>query len=160
MSNTPLTKLDTKGLLQLYAAVMEELRTRGVVRSSNNPVADYTERLVAERLGLERTGNSVAGHDAVDRSGRRYQIKGRRITAHNRSTQLSALRDLDHIPFEYLVGVVYREDFSVDYAGLVPYEVVLETSSFVARTNSHRFMMRRSVLADPRVTDVTAKLAV
>jgi hypothetical protein len=34
-------------LLLAYARLMEELRSRGIVRSSNNPVADFTEFLVA-----------------------------------------------------------------------------------------------------------------
>jgi hypothetical protein len=41
--------LSTRELLSLFARILEELRRRKVVRSSNNPVADYTEWLVAKR---------------------------------------------------------------------------------------------------------------
>ena len=37
-------------LLALYAAIVEELRLRGVTRSSNNPVADYTKFLCRRHL--------------------------------------------------------------------------------------------------------------
>lgn len=148
------------GLLKLYAAIVEELRQRGVTRSFNNPVADYTEHLVARALSLTLTGNSSSGHDAVDAEGRRYQIKGRRVTPQNPSTELSAIRNLPQRPFDFLVAAVYRADFSVDYAAVVPYEVVVELAKYVKHTNAYRFLMKRTVLDDPRVTDVTSRLAV
>ena len=148
------------GLLKLYAAILEELRQRGVTRSSNNPVADYTEHIVARALSLTLTGTSASGHDAVDPEGRRYQVKGRRVTPQNPSTELSAIRNLPQRPFDFLVAVVYRADFSVDYAGMVLYEVVVELAKYVKHTNAYRFLMKRTVLDDPRVTDVTSRLAV
>lgn len=104
-------------LLLAYASLMEELRTCGIVRSSNNPVADFTEFFVARALGLTLDGKSAAGHDALDTTGVRYQIKGRRPTEHNKSVQLGIM---------------------------------------CTGTNFH---FRRSVLNDPRVTDITEKLA-
>ena len=44
-------QLDNKQLLEVYCALMSELRERGVVRSANNPVADYTETLVSNAAG-------------------------------------------------------------------------------------------------------------
>ena len=145
-------------LLRLYAEILEELRGRGVTRSTNNPVADYTEYVVAKSLKLTRTANSERGHDAVDAQGHRYQIKGRRITARNPSTELSAIRNLPQRPFDLLVAVVYRADFTIDYAGIVPHEVVSELAKYVQHANAYRFLMKRSVLDDPRVTDVTSTI--
>ena len=48
-------------LLQTRGAVIDELRRRGVVRTANNPIGDYTEWLVCNRLGLEIQGNNQAG---------------------------------------------------------------------------------------------------
>ena len=154
-----LTQPSVAELLKLYANVLEELRRRGVTRSSNNPAADYTEHLVATRLGLKLSGNSAAGFDAVDDHGTRYQIKGRRLTPENQSTELSAIRRLPERPFDVLIAVVYRPDFSVDYAAQVPYEVVSELATYAKHTNAYRFLMRRAILDDPRVTDVTQRLA-
>jgi len=145
-------------LLKLHAQVLEELRRRGIMRSSNNPVADYTEHLVTTKLGLTLRHNSAAGHDAVDNKGRRYQIKGRRLTPENASTELSAIRNLPGKPFDFLIGVVYRPDFTVDYAAQVPYEVVVELAKYSKHTNAYRFLMRRSIIVDARVTDVTDRL--
>ena len=49
----------------------------------------------------------------VIRAGRKFEIKGRRPTPENSSRQLSALRDLDEKPFNFLVGILFDEDFSV-----------------------------------------------
>ena len=145
-------------LLGLYAELMEVLRTRGVVRSSNNPVADFTEGLVAKALGLEVCGNSNSGYDATDPDGIRYQIKGRRVTPQNASTQLSAMRRLQDRPFDIMAAVLFNPDFTVRYAALVPIEAVLKYSNFVEHTNSYTFLFRPSVLEDPLVQDITSKV--
>jgi hypothetical protein len=43
-------------------------------------------------------------------------------------------------------------------AALIPHAVALERASFVARTNSHRFILRDDVWNAPNVKDVTADL--
>lgn len=39
-------------LLRLQAGAVEELRRRGIVRTGNNPVGDYADRLRAARARL------------------------------------------------------------------------------------------------------------
>ena len=153
------SQLNDKQLLGAYCSLMTELKDRGVVRSSNNPVADYTETLVSRALGLSLESQSQACYDARGADGTRYQIKGRRLTAHNKSTQLSALRNLAQRPFDTLAAVAYSQDLSVLYGALIPVEVVMELSRFSAHSNSHIFMFRRNVLEDSRVTDITSTLA-
>lgn len=154
------SNLDDGELLRTYASLMEELRSRGIVRSSNNPVADFTEFLVARALGLTLEGKSAAGHDAIDTSGVRYQIKGRRPTEHNRSVQLGIMRNLSSRPFDVLAAVIYSPTFSVSYGGLIPIEVVSEFGHYSKHSNGQIFHFRRSVLNDPRVTDITSRLSV
>ena len=155
-----LSSFGVADLLRLYGEVLEELRRQGVIRSTNNPVADYTEYLVSIKLGLTLQGNSVSGFDAKDSDGHRYQIKGRRLTPQNRNTELSAIRNLPNHPFDHLIAVVYRQDFTIDYAAQVPYDVVVELAKYSKHTNAHRFHVRRNVLEDSRVTDVTSRLVV
>ncbi|MGQ0708995.1 MAG: hypothetical protein ACT4NV_04520 [Rhodoferax sp.] len=148
------------GLLITYASILHILRTRGIIRSFNSPVADIAEWLVSKKLGLTLAPKSGKSFDATDSNGKRYQIKGRWLAGSNRSTQLSAIRDLDADPFDFLVGVVFDEDFRVDYAAIVPVAVVRSRSSFVARTNSHRFLFPRSLLSMAGVTDISDSLRV
>ena len=154
------SQLDDRQLIGAYCLLMSALKDRGIVRSANNPVADYTETLVCKALGLtQETSQSQAGYDAIEpASGRRYQIKGRRLTAHNTSTQLSALRNLHERPFDLLAAVAYDQNMDVLYAALIPVDVAIELSRYTAHTNSHILMFRRSLLDDQRVTDITDAL--
>ena len=145
-------------LLLLYANVLSTLRDRGVLRSSNNPVADYSEWLVARALGLRLVSQSVKGHDAVAPDGTRYQIKGRRATPTNGSRQLSAIRGLevqDTHPFDYLVGVLYNFDFTVMKAAQIPIAIVRQQARPAPHVNGWRFILRDSVWALPGVIDVS-----
>ena len=67
--------MSERALLQLYSDLMEELRSRELIRSSNNPVADYAEKIAVERLGLTRAGKEERGYDALDEQGTKYRKK-------------------------------------------------------------------------------------
>ena len=151
-------RLSDQGLLRRYSEVMQELRARGIVRSSNGPGADYAEGLVAKAFELELASASTAGYDGVDRRGRKFEVKCRRLTPHNGSRQLSAIRGLEGKHFEVLAGVLFDSNFKVIRAALVPYEVVKEHASFVRATNSWKFMLRDSVWSLPGVKDITSEL--
>jgi len=159
MGTPKLSQLSSAQLLNLYAGVMEELRARDLLRSSNGPVADLAEAIVARALRLKLTGKSSAGHDAIDKAGNRYQIKARRLTAENTSRQLSALRRLNCRPFDFLAGVLFDAQFRVMRACLLPHEVVVRRATFMPQVNGHRFLLRDDVWDEPGVTDVTAKAA-
>ncbi len=98
-------------LLNLHAKVLEELRTRKIIRSSNNPVGDYAEHLCCQAFGWQQADNSEKDADAVGEDGMRYQIKGRRMTRHNGSRQLGALRRLPEKNFDYVAGVLFNPHF-------------------------------------------------
>ena len=118
-------------LLALHARIAEELRDRGIARTSNNPTGELAEHLFCTAFGWIPAGNSSANIDASAPDGIRYQIKGRRITRHNQSRQLSAIRDLKGRHFDFLAGVVFTEDYRVRRAALIPYAVVDRRAKFV-----------------------------
>jgi hypothetical protein len=62
-------------LLALHAGIGDELMRRGICRTTNNPVADYTEHLVTNALGLTLAPKSTKGFDATDSGHKRYEIK-------------------------------------------------------------------------------------
>src|SRR5262249_35603914 len=123
-------------LLGLYDSLMCELRTRGIIRSSNNPVADYAEWLASQALGLTLETKSTAGFDGVCVDGLRYQVKGRRRTPQNASVQLGQIRGLAERHFDFLIAIIFHSDFSVDYAGQIPHQVVIERAKFNEHTNA------------------------
>lgn len=153
-----LTQKSPKELFRLYGEILAELRERSIIRSTNNPIADYGELLFAKALKLERTGKSTKGHDAVSVDGTRYEVKARRLTAHNGSRQLSALRALDKGHFDFLAGILFREDFSVWKGCLIPRKVVLKYSTYREHTNAWIFHLEDAVWSYPGVVDVTKKL--
>ena len=152
-----LGNLEIKELLKLQATVIDELKKRGVVRTRNNPVGDYTEWLVAKSLCLELADNSAAGYDAIDEKGARYQIKGRRITAENKSRQLSAIRNYEGNEFDYLVAIIFNEYYDIIEARLAPHEVVGSYAKYREHVNAHILHLKGPILDDPRVTDIAHK---
>jgi hypothetical protein len=153
-----LARLATSTLLAHYAEVMDVLRERGVIRSSNNPVADYIEHLCELALSLTLAGKSVKGYDATDAVGKKYEIKGRRLTDQNPSRQLGALRGLEERPFDYMAAVLFNEDFKVRKACLLPLKQVHQHSAYIKRTNSYRFLLTDSVWDLPGAVDITKKV--
>lgn len=150
-----LESLATIDLLRLFARVLDQLRERGVIRSSNNPVADYAEGLVASALGLKLVPNSTTGYDAEDPQGNRYEIKGRRWTKHNRSTQLSVIRGLDLNHFSFLVGVLFNDDFSVERSCVIPRDVVLKVAVHRKHVNGWIIQLRPELMRASGVRDIT-----
>jgi hypothetical protein len=145
-------------LLALHAATLDQLRVRGIVRSANAPGGDYAELLFTRAFGWTRNENSAIGCDATDWSGRRYQIKSRRLSELNGSRQLSALRRLPEQPFDYLAAVLFEKDYKVAKAAMIPHEVVASRARFQQHTNSWTFFLDDNVWALPGVRDVTQEL--
>lgn len=153
------TQAKTRELLTLYSKVMEELRQRKIVRSGNNPAADYCESLVVKALKLRPLGRAHKGCDAVDDlDKKRYEIKCRRITKYNPSTQASVIRDLDSGHFDYLVGVLFDDDFNVTRACIVPHKVVKESAAYRKYINGWLLHLRPSLWDTPGVRDITSDL--
>jgi hypothetical protein len=150
-------KRSEEQLLQLYADVLDELQKRGTLRSGNNPVADYAETLCVRAFGWTLVTKSTKGHDAVDANGRRIEIKARRITIHNPSRQLSAIRGIEDRRFARLAGVLFNAQFRVLRAALIPYRVIRSEAKFVPGTNSWRFLLRDDVWKLRGVVDITDK---
>ena len=147
--------LRTHELLALFSGVLDELRRRETIRSTNNPVADYAESLVSRALSLTLATKSSTGYDAVDVLGQRYEIKGRRPTRQNPSRQLSAIRRLEAKHFSFLAGVLFKEDFSVHRACLIPYETVEQLAVYRPHVNAWILHLRDSVWSVQGVQDIT-----
>jgi hypothetical protein len=159
MRDSELKQASPRELLTFFARVLEQLREREVVRSGNNPVADYSESLVVRALRLKRLGGSNKGCDAMDDSnGKRYEIKGRRITKYNPSTQLSVIRELDSRHFDYLVGVLFDDNFTVTRACCVPWKVVHHCAKPRKHVNGWIMHLTPSVWEQPGVRDITPEL--
>lgn len=146
MDSHKFAKMADEELLSLYADLMEALRNRALVRSSNNPVADYAERVAVEQMQLTRAAKEERGFDATDRGRKKYQVKGRRPTRHNQSRQLGVIRDLDEHLFDYLVAVIFGEHFEVLEIWKIPYAFVSKHVTWSKHQNGHIFQAKPHLL--------------
>ena len=153
-----ISEASVRELLRLHAEVMDELRERKVVRTGNSPLGDYAELLFKTAFGWHFEANSSAGYDATDQQRVRYQIKARRLTPHNRSRQLSAIRRLPEAMFDSLAAVLVNERYEVTRAILLPHYRVAELAKRVEQTNSWRFMLEEGVWQAEGARDVTSEL--
>jgi hypothetical protein len=148
--------LNSEVLLQLYGKLMEELRRRKLVRSSNNPVSDYAEKIVCEKLKLSLAGKSSKGYDAIDENtGIKYQIKARRLTSHNRSRQLGVIRNLDQNPFDYLIAVIFNESFEPIEIWQIPLGTIPKYARYSKHQNGHILVLTGDVLQDKTVSPIS-----
>jgi len=157
MKPADLTSIPLPELLGLHGAILAELKRRKISRTENNPTGDYAEYLVAQKLGLRLEENSELGFDATDDKGIRYQIKGRRLTPGNRSTQLGAIRKLKEHEFDYLIGVLFDEVYRVQKVAKLPHVVVGEYAKYRSHPNAHILLLNKAVLSDNRIEDLTKK---
>lgn len=99
----PLTDLAVRDLLTLDAAVIAELRVRGLTRTNNKPIGDIAEHIVHIARGGSLEPNSTKSHDITTPTGKRIQVKamGARIAGAN--GKFSAFRSLDFDSAVFLV---------------------------------------------------------
>ncbi len=150
--------LTVSELLGCFANVLDELKKRKIVRTRNNPVADYAEWLVTQQLGLSLERSSKRGYDATDHSGKRYQIKSRRLDQTNKSRRLSVTRNLDAAEFDYLIGILFNRDFTVMEAYKIPYGAIKKHARFNKHQNGHILYLQGEVLTAPEVKNITKVL--
>jgi hypothetical protein len=153
-----LENLSARELLLLGRRINAVLSDRKISRSSNNPVSDYAELLIAKALNLDLAPRATKGYDAIDKeTGEKYEIKCRWLSRSNTSRQLSAIRDLVGAHFDFLVAVVLDPDCTVKMAVKVPHASV--KGRFSKHTNSHIVFADAKLLAADKAEDITRKVA-
>ena len=155
-SSADLEETGTGRLLSLMGGILSELRSRGICRTENLPTGDFAEFLFRQAFGWKLEGNSKRGFDATDEQGKRYQIKGRRLTKHSQSRQLSAIRGFDQ--FDFLAAVLFDEMYGVQRAAIIPVATVKEESTFVEYTNSYKLLLPDNAWKIQNVRDVTREM--
>lgn len=146
--------------LKEYARILNELNEAGVVRTYNSPVGDYAEWLVAEKLKLTLESNSAKGHDALDeKSGIRYQVKSRWIHKGTKNKALNVIRNYDENQFDYLIIVLFKDDFSVEKVYKVPHDVIGKHFTYNKHQNGYVVRVTKKLENDPEVTDITELFA-
>ncbi len=147
----------TTELLGAYAAILNELESRGVVRTRNAPAGDYAEWLCQKALGGSLEPNSAKSHDLTLADGTRIQVKCRVVTDPTKQRQqLSAIRSWD---FDLLAVVLLDPvDYSVLLGVLLPVDVVRPTARWIERVKADRVDLTPELLSQESVSDITGAL--
>lgn len=148
-------EIKTAQLLGDFGRILMELRRRKICRSENIPTGDLAEYLSCQALSLTLTTNSSKGFDAIDAEGKRYQIKGRRVTVGNKSRQLSAIREIDAAHFDYVLAVFFDSEFRVYFAYRFTAAACISHARFVPRTNSFRLFANEDIIQRVDTVDYT-----
>lgn len=151
-----MTDQEVVNKLKEYASILNSLHTAGIVRTYNSPVGDYAEWLVSTKLNLRLEKNSEKGYDAIDaNTGLRYQVKSRWMHPGKNSRQLNVIRNYDDNQFDYLVAVIFGNDFEVAEAYLIPHDVPKEYFSFNKHQNGIVVTLTQEFVKDERIEDIT-----
>ena len=139
----------------MLTQVIGELRRRAVVRSKN-VTGDYAEFLAARALKLELAPNSTPGFDGTDKSGITYQIKGRQWTDSNNSRQLGVIRHIN--AFDQLVAIVFRPDWTVEAAAVIPPNIVKKFATKSEHQNGYILHARENVMKHEKARNITRQV--
>jgi hypothetical protein len=134
------------------AALMRDLRRRGLVRSEKNLIGDYAEALVAEVLGGEvEASGANPGFDLVLPDGSRVQVKARRETALSTPSHYSDFSTLDDEPFDLFVGVLFDEDFRAVESRITSLARVI---AFARPVHGKQRLSITALRSDPEASDL------
>lgn len=138
-------------LLGLYAELLLYLKNLKTIRTTNSPTGDYAEYIACKLFKLKPAPNSTKSYDAKDRLGKKYQVKSRRITQHNKSHLLGVIRGLKQADFNYLVVVIFNEDFTLSKVYKMPKNIVAKYARYSKHQNGHLLTMKGAILKDPKL---------
>lgn len=157
-SEVNLKKLSSIQLLRNHFGIMEELKKQGVIRTRNNPISGYAEWLVSKKLNLLLTGNSTQGVDAIDKKGKRYQVKARHLVSPSSSRQLGVIRNLGKKQFDVLLVVMFDRNFNIENAYLVPHKIIGRYARYSKHQNGHILIIKGGILTDRWIKEISSLL--
>lgn len=144
-----ISNLSSLALLKLTSEIKSQLKSRGVIRT-NNVLGDYAESLVCNSLNLKMESSSTKGIDATGADGKTYQIKAR-MGSRGTVPTIKSLRSFD---FDYLVLIIFNEDYSVKFSGKLSSALAKEWAIHNPRVNGFRLTISKALLNDNRIEPV------
>jgi hypothetical protein len=98
MTKPDISEFSAVDLLRLPYAAIDELKHRGIVRTSNAPLGDYAEYIVAKTYNGTLEKNSAKSFDILFSDGKTCQVKARRMNGRSGDCLTSA-------PMEQINGI-------------------------------------------------------
>ena len=152
---------DIKTLMRAFLEIKKRLTDEdlGVANSLTDPVGQYAEYLTQKVYGGKRTNNGTAGHDLIDRKKRKIEVKGR-VKKHDNYKPKTYINDsnVSGKNFDYLVYIVFDNDFEVEYAFGITRSNFKSAFKTVEHNNSPPkwvIKAREEILENPLVENIT-----
>lgn len=149
------SKASVRELLAGYAATLDELNARGVVRTRNPPLGDLAETLAVRTYGGVLAANSAKSYDLVTVDGTTVQVKARLLErADKRPQAFSAFRSFN---FDVALFLLFDSaNYDLVWARHLTAEEAATLGRRVEHTNSTAIPIRRVSIAGTDVTDRVA----
>lgn len=144
-------------LLKLHGEILQELKRQGVVKTRNQPIADYSKWLVRTRLNLKEVKNPNEKYDAYDNSGIKYLVRSRQVIGDNLAL-FSVIRKIEERNFDYVVVITYDEEYKIADAYKIPIDILIKEVDYNDYQNGYIIKLRDLDLNDKRITDVKSIL--
>lgn len=146
-----LEKLSPIRLLRDQFEILEELKKKGIIRTRNSPIADYAEWLVCKKMDMCLMKSSTKGLDAIDKNGKKYQIKTRHLISPSSSRQLGVIRNLGGKEFDRLIAVLFDKEFNIKEAYEIPAKIIGKYARYSKHQNGHILILRGMILKDKKI---------
>ena len=151
-----LSQAAARDIFTLQGQLMAELRERGVLRTNNNPVADYSEWLVWKAIGSKPLEpNSAKSYDLETEEYGKVQVKARLVSSPVKRGQLqcSPFRSKG---FDYAALVLLSDiDYSVVSAVLLPLDAAEELWAWNNYVRGWRLHMNDKTMKHEQAHDIT-----
>ncbi|RYD57916.1 MAG: hypothetical protein EOP56_06485 [Sphingobacteriales bacterium] len=154
-----LEKMTVKELMNYNSKIMDELKSRNVIRTRNNPIADYCEWLVSQKFNWNLENSSTEGYDVCDDDGLRVQVKCRTLKNGRGTRQLGVIRKLNDDTFDYLIAILFDEKTEVIKAYKIRKDLITDYARFSQHQNGHILSLKGGILNDNRLEDITLSLS-
>lgn len=141
----------TRELLRDWAAIMQVLREREVIRTNNNPIGDIAEGIVHQHYGGERGSFSQAGWDVQTDTGERLQVKALRRMPGSRRRNQSPIRDRD---YDAVIVVVFDENFAIERGLRLSRDLVERLFEHKPYVNGRIITVTNALIANPEVEQI------
>ena len=150
-------------LLRLNTRIRQELQKRRILRTGSGIIGDLAEHLFCEAFPTwqQVPSGSHKGYDATEKTENgehHYQIKARRASNHFEISHLTEK------PFDTLAVLIFKkgqdgaEDYMVDYAALIPWEVVCAHATPQPKRGNHYLLLTKDVCKADGVKKVTKNI--
>ncbi|OZM72656.1 hypothetical protein CFN78_13550 [Amycolatopsis antarctica] len=155
MNPDGLSDVPVPELLGRYAAILQELRRRDVVRTQNAPLGDYAEYLAARVYQGELAANSAKSYDLLAADGQRIQVKARTVGPGTQAgTIFSVFRSFD---FDVAVLITFDSStYGLRWAREVPAAEIETASRYSSHVNGNRLLITTGAQLG---TDVTPRFS-